>query len=440
MSLVSPIDATLDGVVWKKTAEEVPEVHPRPTEDLAVDLVVVGAGYCGLTTALRAAEAGLSVAVLEAGVVGGGASGRNGGFVVPHFPGGITPAGVEQVLGRRKGAALTDLVLNGADKLFATVADQGIQCHATQNGWIQPAHSRRALERVRAVYEGWRALGAPVRWLDEAEVAHATGAAGYLGGWTNPSGGTVNPYSLAVGLARACVRHGVRFFERSPAEGFEAGAGGTAVLVNGRRIMAKTVIVAVNGYADASVPAVQRSAVPVYLFHVATEPLPEPLRASVLPGRSCFTDLRKSGGFGRLDSDGRLISGGAVFTFGNRKAYALRHVKRRIGELFPSLATARLKIETYWEGYCSVTDSYLPHVQVLGDRIFAVGGFSTRGVNLSQGIGRMMGDFAAGRMGLDDVPIAVLDRRRDVPYWSVKTRVARVIFPVFQAKDRLGLT
>ena len=440
MNLESPIDTAMEGVIWRSQSQEPAQAYPRLTEDIDADLVVIGGGYCGLATALQASKRGLSVVLLEAGVVGGGASGRNGGFVVPQFPGGITPSLVSTVLGSKKGAALADLVVKGADSVFRSIEEHGIHCNAEQRGWIQPAHSARALERVRAVYEGWKAWGADVRWLDSAEVATLTGAAGYRGGWTNASGGTVNPYALALGLARAATDGGVRIYEKSPVDGYDGGGDGTAALANGRCARGRTVIMAVNGYADGKSPAVQRAAVPVRLFHVATAPLSDRLRASILPTGMCFTDLRKSGGFGRLDAEGRLIAGGAVFALGDSKTHALKHVRERARELFPTMTSEDAKIEAYWEGYCAVTDSYLPQVQILGHGLFAVGGFSTRGVNLAQGIGRVMGDFAAGQTTLDDVPLAVSDRRRDVSYWALKTRVARFMFPFFRLKDRLRLT
>lgn len=440
MSTVSPPDATLDGVIWKETLQESVTNRTSVQDDAAVDLVVVGGGFAGLSTALQAAKSGLSVVLLEAGVVGAGASGRNGGFVVPHFPGGLTPGQMSRILGPRKGAALADLVLNGADAVYKTVREQGIACSAEQNGWIQPAHSERSLAKVRAVYEGWRGLGADIRWLDGAEVTTLTGAAGYRGGWTNPTGGTINPYGLVLGLARVAESHGVRIHEASRAERFEPVDGGTVVSVGGHRVKGRTVIVATNGYADAGLPAVQRSAVPVHLFHVATRPLSAKARETVLPTRMCFTDLRKSGGFGRLDSENRLISGGAVFALGDRRAYGLSHVRQRISAVFPSLAAEGFEIETYWEGYCAVTPSFLPHVQVLGRDFLSIGGFSTRGVNLAQGMGRVMGDLAAGRLGLDEVPVQVNDMRKDVPFWALKTRAARLIFPLYQARDRLRLT
>src|SRR5260221_5294032 len=230
----------LKGVVWVGTSKEARRDRPALDSDLDVDLAVVGGGFCGLSTALHAAAAGLSVAVIEAGIVGSGASGRNGGFVVPQFPGAITPSAVRARLGAKKGAALVELVAAGPDAVMAQIARYQIACDAQQNGWIQPAHSAKALAKVRQAYEEWRALGAPVEWLDAGGIAAALGASGYLGGWRRASGAPLNPHALCQGLAPAAQEHRGRILQRSRATGVApaSGSGGAArvpVPVHGRR-------------------------------------------------------------------------------------------------------------------------------------------------------------------------------------------------------------
>jgi len=435
------MDPALKGVVWTRTSKEGRRERAALADDLDVDLAVVGGGFCGLAAALHAAASGLSVAVLEAGIVGGGASGRNGGFVVPHFPGAITPGGVRALLGAKKGAALCELVASGPDAVMAQIARYEITCDGQQNGWIQPAHSAKALAKVRRVYEEWRALGAPVEWLDGAGVAAATGTAGYLGGWRRASGAQLNPYALCQGLARAAENHGARIFERSAAVDIAASGGRPVVTANGRQLRARKLFLATNGYTAALIANEDRSIIPVQLYHVATKPLSAARRRLVNPGEGCFTDLRKSGGFGRYDIDGRLISGGAVFA-GARPGYGEAHARKRMAELFPAFGgrPEDIEIETYWEGWCAVTESFLPRFQVLAPNVYSVGGFSTRGVALAQNIGRVVAEFLAENRTLDEVPLETVDGVHRIPWQRIKTAAARAIFPVYQGIDRVGLS
>jgi glycine/D-amino acid oxidase-like deaminating enzyme len=408
------MDPALKGVVWVGTSKEARRDRPALDSDLDVDLAVVGGGFCGLSAALHAAAAGLSVAVVDAGIVGA-----------------------------KKGAALVELVAAGPDAVMAQIARYQIACDAQQNGWIQPAHSPKALAKVRQVYEEWRALGAPVEWLDAGGIAAALGASGYLGGWRRASGAQLNPYALCQGLARAAENHGARIFERSrvtavaPASG-SGGAARVAVTVNGRRLAARKLFFATNGYTDGLVADEDRSIVPVHLYHVATKPLSADQRRLVNPSQGCFTDLRKSGGFGRYDVEGRLISGGAVFGLAARQGYGEAHARARMAELFPALGD--VEIETYWEGWCAVTESFLPRFQILAPNVYSVGGFSTRGVALAQNIGRIVAEFLAETRALDDVPLETADGVHRIAWQRLKTAAARVIFPVYQGMDRIGLS
>ncbi|MEK1930274.1 MAG: FAD-dependent oxidoreductase [Pararhizobium sp.] len=172
----------------------------------------------------------------------------------------------------------------------------------------------------------------------------------------------------------------------------------------------------------------------MYLYHAATKPLRPELRQQILKTQMCFTDVRKSGGFSRLDSDGRLIPGGAVFAFGNKQAFSERHARSRLKLLFPQPTDDDVELGSYWEGYCAVTDTFLPHVQRLGKNVFAVGGFSTRGVNLAQNLGR----------SAENSPVAghrLMNSRWPLSK-SARTSATgpRLILPYYKAKDRVGLS
>jgi glycine/D-amino acid oxidase-like deaminating enzyme len=440
MSVADRTDTPMETVLWSKTVAE-PVIHfPKMEEDQIADVVVIGAGFCGLNAAIHAARNGASVVLLDARTVGSGASGRNGGNSIPQFPGTMTPSDVVSILGERKARALTELVVAGSDMVFRQAAEFQIDCSPVQNGWMQPAHSQRSLLKVRRAYEEWKAFGAPFEWHSPSDINDLLGAAGYLGGWSNPTGGSVNPYGLALGLARVARDLGVRIFENTPVQGIEQTTTVPVLVCGDLRVKAGVILITTGGYTGLAFEEVQRSAIPVHLYQVATKPLRKELRASIMKTRMCFSDCRKSGGFGRLDADGRLITGGAVFALGNSRRYGESHCRNRLKLLYPQLTDQDVSLEFYWEGLCSISESMLPHVQRLGANVFSLVGFSTRGLNLAQNLGRLLGEFAAGKVGLDDVPIAVAERRRDVAYWPLKHRAARYAFPWFQAQDRFGLS
>jgi glycine/D-amino acid oxidase-like deaminating enzyme len=435
--MMGRIDPLMRGVHWARTSQERAFASSGIPAKAEYDLAVIGAGFCGLSIALRAARQGLSVVVLEAGTVGCGASGRNGGFAVPHFPGALGPDDAAAVLGRARAERLAQIVANGPGYVFDLIRQHEIRCDPEQVGWIQPAHSEKSLRKVRRVFEAWRSRGCDVEWLDAGALRERTGASGYLGGWYGRSGGVVNPYALALGLARVAKEQGADIRENEEVVSLRADGPGQILRTSQAEYRARKTVFATNGYTPGLVPGLTHSVIPIRLFHVFTRPLTKAERRITLPSRAPFTDLRKSGGFARYDAENRLISGGAVFAAGNLRAYGERHANRRVAEIFPHLRG--IEIESYWEGYCALTETGLPAIQQLQDNVFSLLGFSTRGVALAQTLGREVADFLAETKTEAEMPVRVGPVQR-IAMQPLKSFVGRYAFPVFQARDRLGLT
>lgn len=446
MSTADWIDTSMQGVVWTRTAKEKRVQRNALLQDETADLLVVGGGFCGLTAAIAASRAGLKVVVLEGGIVGVGASGRTGGYTVPNYPHGLTPKDIEAHLGPRKGHALNALVADGPNHVAKLVRDYEIRSDYLQNGWVLPAHSNRSLAKVKTAYEQWKAFGAPVQWLDRQQVADETGASGYLAGWKNPDGAVVNPFAHSQGLARAAEQEGARIYEGTRVTGIDQRAPGEVIVSASaqgttRRVQARMVLIATNAYTDDLVPKLSKSIITLYLYTCATRPLSPDILKKILPNKNCFTDLRDATGFARLDIEGRLIAGGAVFAMSsNPRGYGLKYSRGKVLSLFPQLEGHEIEFQDYWEGYNCITDAYLPHIQRLKPDVFSLLGCSTRGVALMQNLGYLMGEFLGGKRSLDDVPVETVEGVRTIWMQGFKTRVGRNIFPLFRLKDKLNLT
>ncbi|MGE0715686.1 MAG: NAD(P)/FAD-dependent oxidoreductase, partial [Alphaproteobacteria bacterium] len=198
--------------LWNATAEAAPDC-PALEGEAEADLAIVGAGYLGLSTALAAAAGGLRVRVLEAAEPGAGASGRNGGQVIPgirHFPDEL-----EAAFGADLGRRVYEFGLTTADAAFTLIDRHAIACDAVRTGWIQPADKPSALETSRRRAAEWRRRGHAARALDRDETIALTGTRDYIGGWIHEGGGSVQPLSYARGLARAATAAGAVVHGRS---------------------------------------------------------------------------------------------------------------------------------------------------------------------------------------------------------------------------------
>ncbi|MGH3860705.1 NAD(P)/FAD-dependent oxidoreductase, partial [Actinokineospora sp.] len=144
---------------WTVAAEPFPDTRPLEG-DRRADVVVVGAGYTGLSAALHLAERGAEVVVLDAAEPGWGASGRNGGQIIPGLK--HDPDELERRFGEETGRRMWQTAGSAADFVFELIARHKISCHAERCGWIAAAPHAAALESLRSRTEQWQRRGAPV--------------------------------------------------------------------------------------------------------------------------------------------------------------------------------------------------------------------------------------------------------------------------------------
>ena len=129
-----------DEVHWTVTASTEPTCQ-KLIGSVDVDVLVVGGGLTGCRTALGLADAGVSVALVDAREIGWGSSGRSGGQCNPIWR--QTPQQLEEMLGATHGKNLVRTTLRAADDLFSDIETFGVDCDPVQTGWIQAAHTKK---------------------------------------------------------------------------------------------------------------------------------------------------------------------------------------------------------------------------------------------------------------------------------------------------------
>jgi glycine/D-amino acid oxidase-like deaminating enzyme len=327
-----------------------PAALPGLDRDVEADLAVVGGGYTGLWTALRARERypDLDVVLLEAGSCGAQASGRNGGFATASLTHGFGNG-----LGRWPDelATLDRLGAENLDAIGRTVAQHGIDCHWEQTGELSVATEPHQVDELADLAEEMSAAGHDVRLLDEAAVRARVCSPTYRAGLLDPAGVCmVEPARLAWGLRRACEAAGVRIFEGTPVSGLDDDGAGVRLTTPHGSVTAARVALATNAFP----PLVRRlrlMTVPVYDYVLVTEPLsPAQRRAVGWTGRQGVGDSANLFHYYRLTRDDRILWGGydAVYHYGSRIRRGLEQRDRTHGmlathffETFPQLEGLR---------------------------------------------------------------------------------------------------
>ena len=299
--------------LWAAVTPPGPEL-PRLEGSAAADVVIIGAGFTGLSTALHLREAGVDVAIIEAAEPGFGGSGRNNGQVIPT----LTRPDPEDIV-RKHGATgerFVALLRDCASTLFDVARRYQIQAEQEQAGWIQPVHSPGRMAIAERRVRQWSKAGAHVEILSREKIAKMLGSDAWFGGFWNRTGGHINPLALSRGLARAALDRGARIFARSPASRFERRGDRWIVTTPHGEISGRALILATNAYtgefARQLAPDIAREVMPVRSWQMATAPLSDEARKTVIPGRQAMSDTHGELYFARYDARNRLVTGGAM--------------------------------------------------------------------------------------------------------------------------------
>ena len=376
--------------VWEATASVAAPEAPPLAESVRADVAIVGAGYTGLAAALALAERGARAIVLEAHEPGFGASGRNGGQVIPGLK--LDPDALDE----RFGEATTVFVGAAAEATFALIERLQIPCSARRSGWIQATvkHAHRGV--VSARVEQWRRRGAPVEALDAAGVAKATGARGFAGGWRDAGGGVLHPLDYARGLCKAAQAAGARVHGGSPVTSLtRVGARWRLTTVAGASVEAENVVLATNGYSDSLWPGLKQTILPARSCQIATAPLPGDVLAHILPGGEAVSDTRRISNYFRVGPGGRLMMGGRGPFREPRGAVDYTFLREALAAFYPEAVD--VPIEHCWSGRVAMTADHLPHLHEPAPGVIAALGYNGRGVALATALGLAIGAHLVDR-------------------------------------------
>lgn len=381
--------------LWADTAQPAPTLQSLQGEKQC-DVVIIGAGYTGLSAARHIAQSGREPLILEANTLAWGASGRNGGVVSPKFRVGFST--LTERFGRDVALHLYRTGHAAVDSLVETVESLGLK-HAQlhMGGHIAAAHNVHALGALESA-ANWikREAGSESSLMISAgQVAEMTGSTIFAGGLLTPRAGGIHPLNYAHGIAQHLHDRGVEMFIHSPAERVVQEAGRVIVHTPQGRVSARQVIYATNGYSDQTraTDTLHRRLIPFRSAIIATEPLSMNVLTKLMPGGQVCGDTKRMLRWFRVIGD-RLIFGGRG-AFGRHDSQsAFDDLRRSMGVVFPILRDVR--VEYRWSGLVAMTLDYLPHAGQLDARSFYGIGYNGGGVAMATWMGQQLAAMSAG--------------------------------------------
>jgi glycine/D-amino acid oxidase-like deaminating enzyme len=398
----------------------------RETSDEALpesaDVVIVGAGYSGLTAGLTLARAGRQVVVVDAEAPGFGASSRNGG----QCGSGSQRSTAAALVARYGESKARELIAEGPlmlRHLGEFIETEGIECQFSRVGRFRGAAVPRHYEDLARDMEDMRRLaGIESYMVPRSEQQAEIGSDFYHGGVVMPNDGALHPALYLQGLLHRAEAAGVQVIGHTPVTSVSRDAGQITVHAGAGRLRARNLLLATNGYTGAQFPNFRSRVVPIGSAMIATEPLDPSLLARLMPRNRVVGSTSRVYHYMRLCPEGRRFLWGGRIKGGNlpESPTGFVHLYRDMLRVFPELSGTR--ITHCWSGFVGYTGDVFPH---LGshDSIYYAMGYCGSGVVRATWFGRkialqMLGD-REGRTAFDDLPFrpfpAPFAARRAVP-------------------------
>lgn len=401
------------------------------------DVVIVGSGFTGLSAALTLVRRGRSVAVLDSGAPGFGASTRNGG----QIGSGNQKFKVAKLIALRGQQKAEDLLREGTrmlDYIENLVTSEAIGCHFRRCGRFRGAMRPEHYEGMaRDMDDLRRVAGVESFMIPKSGQHNEIGSDVFCGGSVLPNDASLHPALYHAGLASRIEAAGGAISGNARVTGIEPVAGGFAVKSVAGQISCRNVIIATNGYTDGLVPELGRRIVPVGSALIATAEIPEPLFSTLLPKNRVYGNTNRVFYYFRAaPGERRIIWGGRrdhLHAPTSPRAY--RHLARDMLHVFPALAD--VPITHAWDGLIGYTWDEVPHIGRSARGIHFAIGYCGTGVSRATYFGhkialKLLGD-RDGRTAFDDLPFP------SFPVQPVSKHAVPVVETWYRLRDSLKI-
>jgi glycine/D-amino acid oxidase-like deaminating enzyme len=371
------------------------------------DVVIIGAGFTGLSAARTLAARGAKVVVLEAHTIGWGASSRNGGMVLTGLKLGVETLAARYGLEAAKRMYAASLA--SLDLVEQIVHEEKIDCNFSRCGHLEVACKQSHFDTyARSVEIIARDFNHQLQIIPKSQLRSEIGSDIYHGGIVDTVSAGLNPARYVSGLAQAALNAGGSIYENTRVESIKPSSqnGGSGFQISSSRgpIFADNVFIGTSGYTSGATPGLRKKIIPIGSFIIATEPLPEALAHELSPRNRMIYDSKYYLHYFRLTSDNRMLFGGRAAFFPETKDTIRRSAEiLRSGmiEVYPQLRET--KIDYVWGGTLDFCFDTMPHAGQM-DGIYYALGYAGHGVAMATYLGKKIAEQISG--GVSDNPYA----------------------------------
>ncbi|MEC7237802.1 MAG: FAD-binding oxidoreductase, partial [Pseudomonadota bacterium] len=393
-------------------------------------IIIVGCGFTGLSAALTLARAGKQVVVLEKGLIGEGASTRNGGITSGNIR--LSATQLKRRFGAERAQQFFDEAVAARADLARFISDEKIECDFQPVGRVVGLTGQFSVDRIKRDNAAFQARYDidPV-FIEKQDMAEYTDSSIYEGGILRPDIGGIHPAKLLHEMKRLALEAGVRLFSETTVLEIRQARSDFLVLTSRGQVRAQHVISATNAYTDRAQPWLRRRLVPVISEMIATEKIGRNRVRSLMPKLTMFGESKQLGYYYRPSPDGeRILLGGRRAH--NDRDRARRHLQGALATIFPALDD--VNVEAHWQGFVAFPFDQLPKL-VVRDGIIYPTGFCGSGTVWARWLGQKAALMILGEDGesvFSNLPL------RTMPFYTGDPWFMPLAMSYYKLRDRLS--
>lgn len=409
------------------------------TEKKETDVVIIGGGFTGLSTAYHLQQHGVNSIVLEQHHVGWGASGRNAGMLTTGYKKGLQQ--LERKFGQTKTKILLELSVECINLVKQLVEKHQMDCDLENSSQVKlaykPSHFeklQRENERLNTKYDYHTEIITPEKMKEEINTTY------YHGGLLDPYSAAFNPFKYCVELARVVEELGGLIYEDSKVIRIKRNRNSVTVITPKGEVKAKELVIATNGYSTNITKKLTKSIMPIDSHIITTEPLPNNIIENINPKNRVFVDTKNFLYYFRLTKDNRMLFGGRV-SFKKLKDKAngklspiYETLRQNMIEVHPELEN--VGITHCWGGTTAFTMDFLPHIGRLEDGTYFGIGYCGHGAAMSTLFGKFIADDIFMKYRNKSILESIKLKR--IPLHSQRAKILSIVSAYYKIKDMLS--
>lgn len=371
-------------------------------ENISADLVIIGAGFTGVSTAYHVSQQQPEkrVVLVDAGTIANGASGRNGGMML-NWINGIADTSDEMT------KLVYDFTHSGIEMIEGIIKRHNLDVSYRRDGCMEVLTAPDRADKVQAEVEHLNAIGIPVQFLAPEQIRAHIPLENVYGAFADSSEGQLNGAQYLRALRPVLQEQGVLIYENTPV--LRVHEGETITLDTPHAtITAKAVVLATNGYTG-KLGYFRKSLFPLHSHVFATSPLTAEQREQVgWTGYAGYADDLDRISYSTMTREGHIVFGGGsnrsyAYLFNNRTAYpgtpqsamgAFDEMQVTQQRYLPS--AKGLPVAHRWTGTLGISLRRNASIGVMKGNIYYGVGYNGHGVTLGNLAGRVIADIYSG--------------------------------------------